>query len=486
MWSARCAQNAQVAAGQIGQPPTFDGQSFQVTIATVGRLTEVQEFENVVVKTTPDGKIVRIKDVARVELGARLQDISNRFDGKPTVGMGIFIRSDANALDVADRAKAKMIELGKEMPEGVDYEIGYDTSPFIRDSILEVVRSLQHSVMLVALVVLVFLQTWRSALIPLAAVPVAIIGTFAAMSVVGFSLNHLTLFGLVLAVGIVVDDAIVVVEAVEHHIAPGLAPRDATIRAMSEVSGPVVAVGTVLFAVFVPCAFLSGIVGQFFRQFALTIAISTMISTLNSLTLSPALCAFLLKSKDARPDLLTRAFNLLFGWFFWLFNRGFNLVGHGYHRVVGKAIRVPILFLAMYGGLVSLGAWEYQQLPTGFIPQQDKGYLIASIQLPDSASAQRTLEVIQKAGEIARSTPGVHHTHAIAGNSFVLSAYGSNFGSMFIILDDFSQRTGPGLYSDEISAKIRRDARRNSPKRRSTSSALPPFPGWDEPAAFAS
>lgn len=449
------AQNAQIAAGQVGQPPTFDGQAFQVTIATVGRLTEVEEFESVIIKTTPDGKIVRIKDVARVELGARLQDISNRFDGKPTVGMGIFIRSDANALDVADRAKAKMVDLSKEFPEGVQYEIGYDTSPFIRDSIFEVVRSLQHSVLLVALVVLVFLQTWRSALIPLAAVPVAIIGTFAAMSVVGFSLNHLTMFGLVLAVGIVVDDAIVVVEAVEHHISLGLSPRDATIRAMSEVSGPVVAVGSVLFAVFVPCAFLSGIVGQFFRQFALTIAISTMISTLNSLTLSPALCAFLLKPKNARPDLVTRGFNLLFGWFFWLFNHAFGFAAQGYGRAVGKAIRVPFVVLAIYAGLISLGAWEYQKLPTGFIPQQDKGYLIASVQLPDSASAERTLEVIQKAGVIARSTPGVHHTNAIAGNSFVLSAYGSNFGSMFIILDDFSQRNGPGLYSDEIAAKIR-------------------------------
>jgi multidrug efflux pump len=450
------AQNAQVAAGQVGQPPTFSDQPFQVTIATVGRLVEVEEFENVVIKTTPDGKLVRVKDVARVELGAKIQDVSNRFDGKPTVGLGIFILSDANALDVADRIKAKMAEMSQGFPEGVKYEIGYDTSPFIRDSIFEVVRSLQHSVMLVALVVLVFLQSWRSALIPLAAVPVAIVGTFAAMALVGFSLNNLTMFGLILAVGIVVDDAIVVVEAVEHHIALGLLPRDATIRAMSEVSGPVVAVGAVLFAVFIPCAFLSGIVGQFFRQFALTIAISTLISTINSLTLCPALCAVLLKAKGARADLVTRTFNLLFGWFFWLFNHAFGWAGRSYSRVVGVAIRVPVLVLVMYAGLIALGSWEYRTLPTGFIPQQDKGYLIASVQLPDSASAQRTLEVIQKVGVIARSTPGVRHTNAIAGNSFVLSAYGSNFGSMFIILDDFPQRAGPGLYADEIANQIRK------------------------------
>jgi len=309
--------------------------------------------------------------------------------------------------------------------------------------------------MLVALVVLLFLQSWRSALIPLAAVPVAIIGTFAAMAVVGFSLNHLTLFGLVLAVGIVVDDAIVVIEAVEHHIELGLTPRDATIAAMREVSGPIVAVGAVLFAVFLPCAFLSGIVGEFFRQFALTIAISTLISTINSLTLCPALAAVLLKPKGARRDPLQWVIFILLGWFFWLFNRGFRTTGRGYGRLVGSAIRVPLIVLALYVGLIGLGAWEYRQLPTGFIPQQDKGYLIASVQLPDAASAERTREVIDQIAKIALETPGVRHTNAIAGNSFVLSAYGSNFGSMFIILDDFSLRDSPGLNADAIAARLR-------------------------------
>lgn len=478
------AQNAQVAAGQIGQPPTFEGQPFQMTIATVGRLTEVEDFENVVVKATADGRLVRVKDVADVELGAKLQDVSNRFDGRHTVGLGIFILSDANALEVADNVKAKIADLSKDFPEGVKYDIGYDTSPFIRDSIMEVVRSLQHSVMLVALVVLVFLQSWRSSLIPLAAVPVAIVGTFAAMSLVGFSLNNLTMFGLVLAVGIVVDDSIVVVEAVEHHIGLGLLPREATVKAMSEVSGPVVAVGAVLFAVFIPCAFLSGIVGQFFRQFALTIAISTLISTINSLTLCPALCAFLLKARGARPDLVTRAFDLLFGWFFWLFNRAFSFSGVVYLRAVGKAIRMPIVVLAFYCGLIALGAWEYRRLPTGFIPQQDKGYLIASVQLPDAASAPRTLDVIQRLGVIARSTPGVRHTNAIAGNSFVLSAYGSNFGSMFIILDDFPERTSPELYADEVAARIRRRCASEIPEAQVSVFGAPAVSGLGRAGGF--
>jgi multidrug efflux pump len=450
------AQNAQVAAGQIGQPPVANNQPFQLTLTTVGRLTEVEEFEEVVVKVTPDGKVVKIKDVATVKLGAKNSDVSNRFDRKQTIGLAIFILSDANALDVSDAVKSKMAELGKDLPEGMHYEIGYDTTPFIRDSIFEVIKSLRDSIILVAIVVLVFLQSWRSALIPLAAVPVAIVGSFAAMALVGFSLNNLTLFGLVLAVGIVVDDAIVVVEAVEHKIATGLAPRDATIAAMQEVSGPVIAVGAVLFAVFIPCAFLSGIVGQFFRQFALTIAIATFISTINSLSLSPALCAVLLKPKAARKDPLTWIFNVLFGWFFWLFNRGFGLTSAAYQRTVRLAIRLPVLVLIVYGGLIAIGSWEYRQLPNGFIPSQDKGYLIASIQLPDSASAQRTTEAMDKIAAIALTTPGVAHTNSVAGNSFVLSAYGSNFGSMFIILDDFPQRMHPDLYADVVAARIRK------------------------------
>ena len=286
-------QNSQVALGQIGRPPALDGQLVQIPLTTHGRLVEPEEFAAIVIRANADGRMIRIGDVGRVELGAKSEDVSNRFDGKPTVGLAVFQLPDANALATADLVKAKMDELSKDFPEGVVHEVGYDTTPYIRESIQEVFKALRDSIILVAIVVLIFLQGWRAAIIPLIAVPVAIVGTFAAMAVVGFSLNNLTLFGLVLAIGIVVDDAIVVVEAVEHHIEHGLAPRAAAIKAMNEVSGPVIAVGLVLSAVFIPCAFLSGITGQFFRQFALTIAVSTILSTFNSLTLSPALAAAL-------------------------------------------------------------------------------------------------------------------------------------------------------------------------------------------------
>ncbi len=292
-------QNAQVAAGQIGQPPSPDGQAFQFTINTRGRLVDVKEFEDIIIRNDPDGRLVRVKDVARVELGAIGYDQICLMDGKPSVALSIYQLPGTNALDVAHRVRAKMEELKVRFPEELAYDIVYDTTPFIDESIREVFKTLLDAVIIVGIVMLVFLQSWRSAIIPLAAVPVAIVGTFAAMSMVGFSLNNLTLFGLVLAVGIVVDDAIVVVEAVEHHIEHGKSPRDATIQAMNEVSGPVIAVGLVLAAVFIPCVFISGIIGQFFRQFAFTIAVSTLISAFNSLTLSPALSALLLKPRAA-------------------------------------------------------------------------------------------------------------------------------------------------------------------------------------------
>jgi hydrophobe/amphiphile efflux-1 (HAE1) family protein len=454
------AQNLPLAGGQVGQPPAGDGQPFQFTLSALGRLTTPEEFEQVVVKVGDRGQLVKVRDVARVELGARVQDVNSRFDRKPTTGLGIFLLSDANAIETADAVKAKMAELSREFPPGMRYEIGYDTSPFIRESIREVFKSLRDAIILVAIVVLVFLQSWRAAVIPLAAVPVAIVGTFAAMALAGFTINNLTLFGLVLAVGIVVDDAIVVVEAVQHQLEKGLPPREATIRAMEQVAGPVVAVGVVLSAVFIPCAFLSGIVGQFFRQFALTIAVSTLISMVNSLTLSPALCALLLKPRGARPDLPTRVTNFLFGWFFRGFNRTFRFSGRVYVRAVGVGLRVPLLVIAVYAGLVGAGVAGHQTLPTGFIPQQDKGYLIASIQLPDAASAERTVEAIQAIAKEAleyevelddgtRVRP-VAHTNAIGGNSFVLSAYGSNFGSMFIILKDFPERRDPKLNAAQV------------------------------------
>jgi multidrug efflux pump len=449
-------QNAHVALGQIGQPPAVDGQVKQMPLAVRGRLVHPEEFENIVIKFTADRRSVRIRDVGRVELGARNQDISNRFDLKPTVGLAVFQLPDANALDTADAVQAKMAELAQDFPEGVVYEIGYDTTPYIRESVREVFKSLRDAVILVALVVLVFLQGWRASIIPLVAVPVAIIGTFAAMAVVGFSLNNLTLFGLVLAIGIVVDDAIVVVEAVEYHIEHGLAPRAAAIRAMDEVAGPVIAVGLVLSAVFIPCAFISGIVGQFFRQFALTIAISTVISTINSLSLSPALAALLLRPRHGKKDWFTWILDLLLGWFFRTFNLGVRGSTSAYVAVVGKLLRVPVIVLLVYGGLLYLTYWGYRQLPSGFIPAQDKGYLVASVQLPDATSAERTSETMAQIEQIVKETPGVKNVNSVAGNSFLLSAYGSSFGSMFIILDNFDERRTPERTADGIIGILRK------------------------------
>lgn len=458
-------QNVQVALGQIGQPPAINGQLRQIPLSIKGRLQEPEEFADIVVRATPDHRLIRISDIGRVEINSRNQDIANRFDGKPTVGLAIFQLPDANALETADFVKSKMAELYSEFPEGAEYEIGYDTTPFIRESIDEVLKALRDSVILVALVVLVFLQGWRPAIIPLIAVPVAIVGTFAALYVAGFSLNNLTLFGLVLAIGIVVDDAIVVVEAVEQFIERGYPPREAAIHAMDEVAGPIIAVGMVLTAVFVPCTFISGVVGQFFRQFALTIAVSTIISTLNSLTLSPALAALLLRPRGAKRDPLTWIIDLFFGWFFRLFNFGVRTSTGVYGRVVAGMLRIPTLVLIVYGGLLVLTYWGFNQLPTGFIPTQDKGYLVAGIQMPDATAAERTRAAIAKIEKIAKETPGVKNVNSVAGNSFLLSAYGSNFGSMFIILESFDERRhNSKLTADAIIKTIRDECAKQVPE----------------------
>jgi multidrug efflux pump subunit AcrB len=502
-------QNAQVAAGSIGQEPIRPGQELQVTLSTLGRLSDVEQFENIVVKRGRDGRITRLKDVARVELGAKNEDIAVRLDGRDSVFLAIFQSPDANALDVYDRVLAKMDDLKEGFPEGVIYDIGFDTTPYTRESIHEVFKTLRDAVILVAVVVLLFLQNWRSAIIPLVAVPVAIIGTFAVMAAIGFSLNNLTLFGLVLAIGIVVDDAIVVVEAVEHHIERGLAPRAATIEAMHQVSGPVIAVGLVLSAVFVPCAFIAGITGQFFRQFALTIAVSTVISAFNSLTLSPALTALLLRPRgnEAAPPLPRLAFPLLAAWLGWelpawlgidraawlphhlvwlaslagavaaalagwflsrplnallsagfrSFNHGFAKTTAGYVWLVGRLLRVSLVALVVYGGLLALTYRTFTSTPRGFIPNQDMGYLMVNVQLPDSASTERTDRVMRQLEKIVLRTPGVKHVTGIVGQSFVLNAAGSNFGSCFVNLKDYSQRRDPELSSDSIAAKLRKE-----------------------------
>src|SRR3954453_18643147 len=332
-------QNAQVAAGQIGQPPVPAGQVFQYTISTVGRLADADQFADMILKTDVEGRIVRLRDVARIDLGAQAYDQTCTLDGRPSVALSIYQRPGSNALETARLVRLKMEELKGRFPTGLDYAIVYDTTPFIPESVNEVFKTLRDAVILVAVVVLLFLQNWRSAVIPLIAVPVAIIGTFAVMAALGFSLNNLTLFGLVLAIGIVVDDAIVVVEAVEHHIERGMSPREATVRAMDEVSGPVVAVALVLSAGFVPCAFISGITGMFFRQFALTIAVSTVISAFNSLTLSPALAAIPLPPRGARKDWLGRGLDAVLGWFFRLFNSAFRRSTRVYTGLVGRLLR---------------------------------------------------------------------------------------------------------------------------------------------------
>lgn len=497
-------QNAQVAAGQVGQPPAPTGQAFQYTINTLGRLSDPDEFADMIVKTGDDGRVVRLREVARIELGAIGYDQTCTLDGQESVALSIYQLPGSNAIETARRVRNKMDELHSRFPEGVDYAIVYDTTPFIDESIQEVFKTLRDAVILVALVMLVFLQSWRSALIPLAAVPVAIVGTFAAMSLVGFSLNNLTLFGLVLAVGIVVDDAIVVVEAVEHYIEEGLSPREATAKAMDAVAGPVIAVGLVLSAVFVPCIFIRGIVGEFFRQFAVTIAISTLISAFNSLTLSPALCALLLKPGEhgAKEPLPRASFALigatagylfltpylqsvfvgswaakvtaglvgaLVGWIFrkwlneslgWLF-RGFNLgfeqFTRRYLKAVAVLLRVGVLVLIGYAGLLLLTQQVLNIVPSGFIPSQDKGYLLVNVQLPDSASLSRTDRLMRDVEEIARETPGVNHTVTVSGASVLLGANAPNFATMYVMLDDFPQRRDADRSADDIAARLRAD-----------------------------
>src|SRR5213592_4355079 len=403
-------QNLQVAAGTIGQPPVPSGQDFQLTISTQGRLLDEKQFGEIIIKQGSQGQVTRIRDVARVELAARDYSVSSQLSGKPASALVIFQLPGSNAIDTSDAVRAKLEELKRNFPPGVDYRVIYDTTLFARESIVAVVHTLFEAVLLVVLVVIVFLQNWRASIIPMLAVPVSLIGTFAVMKVFGFSLNNLSLFGIVLAIGIVVDDAIVVVENVERNISLGLAPVEATKKAMNEVSGPVVAVALVLCAVFVPTAFVSGITGQFYKQFALTIAVSTVISAFNSLTLSPALSAILLKGHHAKKDWFAVGMDGVLGWFFRLFNKGFNSTTQGYTRSVSAAVRRGGIALAVYAGLLALTWGGFKIVPGGFIPTQDSGYLIVFAQLPDGASLERSQKIISRAGEIARSIPGVNGT----------------------------------------------------------------------------
>ncbi len=425
------------------------------TITTLGRLTEAQEFEDIVVRADGKGRLVRIKDLGYVKLEARNLDSTSRLDGRPNASLAVFALPDANAIGTAQRVIERLDELKKAFPEDVEYEISLDMTPFIRESIKEVIWTLIEAVILVTIVVLVFLQNWRSAIIPLVAVPVAIIGTFAAMAAIGFSLNTLTMFGLVLAIGIVVDDAIVVVEAVEHHIETGLSPRKAAHKAMEQVSGPVIAVALVLTAVFVPCAFISGITGQFFRQFALTIAVSTVISAFNSLTLSPALAAILLQKRGAKKDILGRTLDRTLGWFFRLFNATFGWTRDGYTGIVGLALRGSVIVLLIYGGLLGLTWFTFSKLPLGYIPNGDQARFYVAVQLPDAASLERTQNVVDRIQEVVQPKPGVVHVTGIAGQSFTLNANGSNFGQFFISLDDFDKRRDPSMHAFAVTDRMK-------------------------------
>ena len=407
-------QNVQVSAGQIGAEPMPESD-FLTLINAKGRLSTEQEFGNIVLKVGEDGEILRLRDVARLEMGAGDYTLRSRLDGKDAVAIGIFQSPGANALQIRDQVVRTMDELATRFPPGVEYRTVYDTTLFVSDSIRSVIQTLLEAILLVVLVVTLFLQTWRASLIPLLAVPVSVVGTFSVLLLLGYSINTLTLFGLVLAIGIVVDDAIVVVENVERNIGQGLAPRAAAHQAMREVSGPIVAIGLVLCAVFVPMAFLSGVTGQFYRQFAVTIAISTVISTINSLTLSPALAAMLLRPHDAPKDRLTRVIDVLFGWLFRPFNRFFNASSRRYQGVVSSSLRRRGAVFVIYLVLLGSTGYLFQLVPPGFIPVQDKMYLIAGVKLPEGASLDRTDDLLRQVVDIAMETDGVEHAISFPG-----------------------------------------------------------------------
>jgi multidrug efflux pump len=434
------AQNVQAAAGVIGSSPALPGLDYQLSINAQGRLEDEEAFGDIVVKTGANGEITRLKDVARIELGAAEYALRSLLDNKSAVAIGISQSPGSNALAISDEVRRVMADLKKNMPEGVNYEIVYDPTQFIRASIKAVIGTLLEAVALVVLVVILFLQTWRASIIPLLAVPVSIIGTFAVMYMFGFSINALSLFGLVLAIGIVVDDAIVVVENVERNIEAGLSPRDATYQAMREVSGPIIAIALVLIAVFVPLAFISGLTGQFYNQFALTIAISTIISAINSLTLSPALAALLLKGHDAPRDRLTRIMDRSFGWLFRGFNavfgRGIQAYGGGVRWVISRKAVMMGIYLVLVGVTVGM----FKAVPGGFVPAQDKQYLVGFAQLPDGATLDRTEDVIRRMSEIATKHPGVENAVAFPGLSISGFTNSSNAGIVFVTLKPFAER----------------------------------------------
>jgi multidrug efflux pump len=519
-------QNVQVAAGRIGQPPVPKGIAFDYPINTLGRLIDAEDFANIVIKTGDKGQITRLKDVARVELGAKNVDVNSYLDGQPSITLAVFQLPGANALATAEKIRAEMEKLKRTFPCGIDYRIIYDTTVFIDESVHEVYKTLFEAFVLVFIVVLLFLQDWRATLMPMIDVPVSLIGTFCVMALLGFSLNNLSLFGLVLAIGIVVDDAIVVVENIERWMAKGLPPRYATIKAMDEITGPVIAITLVLSSVFIPTAFIAGISGQFYRQFALTIATATIISAVNALTMAPARAVQLIKphagehaqeTREALPRFgiailagllacwllaptigswlglsvympdqsaethtpantsllwgfraVIFALGFVLGWFasfsinfllmsfFQGFNRVFDAATKFYGRMVGGLLRISAIVLLVYAGLLGLTYAGFNAVPSGFIPDQDKGYLVCNAQLPDGASLQRTEAAMIKIDDIARKIPGIAHTIRVPGYSILTGVNISNMGGMFVILEPFEHRKGkPGLSADANEDKLR-------------------------------
>src|SRR6202795_1150582 len=448
-------QNVQVAAGALGAPPTSNSADFQLLVNTKGRLVTEADFAAIVVRAGDAGQITRLRDVARIELGADTYALRSLLDNEPAVAIPIFARPGSNAIAISTAVRAKMQELKRTFPADIDYTVVYDPTVFVRSSIEAVVHTLFEAIILVVIVVIVFLQTWRASVIPLIAVPVSLIGTFAVMQLFAFSLNALSLFGMVLAIGIVVDDSIVVVENVERNIEKGLAPLDATRQAMREVTGPIVATALVLCAVFVPTAFISGLSGQFYKQFALTIAISTIISAFNSLTLSPALSALLLKPHGAPPDRVTRILNAGLGWFFAPFNRFFARASSRYVGTVARVLRSSGIALFVYGGLILLTWFGFAHTPTGFVPAQDKQYLVAFAQLPDAATLDRTEAVIKRMSTTALAAPGVESVPAFPGLSINGFTNATNAGIAFTPLKSFDERRDPAQSAGAIAAALR-------------------------------
>ncbi|BCG64065.1 MAG: membrane fusion protein, multidrug efflux system [Methyloprofundus sp.] len=432
-------QNVQVAAGQIGQPPVPDGLNFQYTINVLGRLTEIEQFEDIIIKTGADGSITRLKDVARIELGGKTYDISSNLSGAASASISVYQLPGANALDVADQVRALMTELSVNFPQGLEYKIPYDTTLFVSASIDEVFVTLYQAGALVFIVLFIFLQDWRATIIPAITIPVSLIATFIVMAMMGFSLNMLTLFGLVLAIGIVVDDSIVVVEATTAYIEKGLSSKEAAIAAMNDVSGPVVATTLVLLAVFVPTAFLPGITGEMYRQFSLTIAVATLFSSLNALTLSPAMAGLLLRPAPKHKNAFFRGFDNFF-----------TRTSNGYANFLKVVVRRGFFMMLIALGIAVASGWQFGQIPSAFLPDEDQGYVIASIQLPDAASKQRTDEVLTHIDAILKATPGVQDWVALGGFSMIDGTNSSNAATIFVVMKPWEERTAENETQDAI------------------------------------